>query len=118
MVMQRKPLIIAMLFLGGLLMPLISKAQVVCSTEYKGDADVKVYVTEYKGAAALVVYKTEYQGDAEDNKGIWYFTEYKGAAKKKIYFTDYKGDADLVVYFTEYKGAAGWQNKKKERLMD
>ena len=107
---------IILLIISVLILNSIS-AQAVFSTEYKYDADVKVYVSDYKYEADLVVYKTNYKYEADGNKGVWYFTDYKYDAKKKIYFTDYKYEADLVIYFTTYKYEAGWQKKEKQYLM-
>ena len=97
-------------------LPATSFAQLVYSTQYKYDADVKVYVTQYKYEADLIVYKCNYKYEVEGNKGLWYFTDYQYDAKKKIYFTDYKYDADIKVYFTSYKYEAGWVNKSKQHL--
>ena len=38
-----------------------ASGQVVYSTDYKSEAQVKVYVTKYKSEADLVVYKTTYK---------------------------------------------------------
>jgi len=120
MVMQRKratTLALCIFSIFSLLTAAQSRGQLVYSTEYKSDADVKVFVSKYKSDADLIVYKAPYKSDVEGNNGIWYFSEYKSDAKKKIYFTDYKSDADLVIYFTEYKSDAGWQHKNKQQLM-
>ena len=103
---QQKKCIVAIAFILFLTMGKAAKtqAQVVYSTQYSSDANVKVYVTQYKS-------------DADGNTGLWYFTEYSSDAKKKIYFTQYKSDADLIVYFTEYKSDAEWKNKSKQQLM-
>lgn len=93
-----------------------AKAQVVYSTDWKSDADVKVFVTEWKSDADLIVYKTTWKSDADKNDGIWFFTEWKSDAKKIIYFTEWKSDADVIVYFTDYKSDAGWQKKTKQHL--
>ena len=81
-----------------------TQAQVVYSTQYSSDANIKVYVTQYKSDADLVVYKCQYKSDADGNTGLWYFTEYSSDAKKKLYFTQYKSDAE-------------WKNKSKQQLM-
>lgn len=64
------------------------KAQVVYSTNYKSDAQVKVYVVKSSSDADLVVYKTTYKSDADGNNGVWFFTTYQSDAKKKIFFVD------------------------------
>ena len=111
-IMKKFILLLAAMFIGY-----AASAQIVYSTDFKGEAKVKVYVTEFKGEADLIVYKTEFKGEAKENKGIWYFTEFKGEAKKVIYFTEFKGEADIKVYFTEFKGEAGWKKKSKMHLM-
>jgi hypothetical protein len=92
-------------------------AQVVFSTAYKYEADVKVFVSEYKYEADLTVYKTDHKYEANKKEGIWFFTQYVYETKKKIYFTQYKYEADIVVFFTKYKCEAGWQNKSKMHFM-
>lgn len=94
-----------------------AQAQVIYSSNYRTEADVKVYVTHYKSEADLVVYKCRYKTEATGNRGLWYFTSYKSEAKKRIYFTDYKSEADLIVYFTNYRSEAGWRNRAKMHLM-
>ena len=106
-------IVIAVLALIGV----AASGQVVYSTDYKSEAQVKVYVTKYKSEADLVVYKTTYKSEADANKGIWFFTNYKSEAKKKIWFTDYKSEADIVVYFTTYKSEAGWKKNSKKHMM-
>jgi len=118
MVTQRKPLMMAVLIGIGFLSSHTLHAQKVFTAEYSGEADVKVFIAEYKSEADLVVYKAEYDDEAKGNSGIWFFTEYSNEAKKKIYFTEYKNEADLVIFYTDSEGEAGWQNKKKESLMD
>ena len=46
------------------LIGLSASAQIVYSTDFKGEAKVKVYVTEFKGEADLIVYFTEFKGEA------------------------------------------------------
>ena len=48
-----------------------AEAQLVFSTQYKSDAQVKIYVSKYKSDADLVVYKASYKSDAGENNGVW-----------------------------------------------
>jgi len=95
----------------------ITQAQIVYSTNFKSEADVKVYVTSYKSMADLVVYKSRFKSEATGNQGFWYFTTYRSEAKKRIYFTDFRSEADLIVYFTDYRSEAGWRDRSKMHLM-
>lgn len=106
-----------LLFSIFLLLSATSKAQVVFSTQYKYEADVKVFVSNYKYEADLIVFKTDHKYEADKNEGIWFFTEHKYEAKKSVFFTDYKYEADIVVFFTNHKYEAGWQSKQKIHVM-
>jgi hypothetical protein len=106
-----------LLFSIFLLLSSTSKAQVVFSTQYKYEADVKVFVSNFKYEADLIVFKTDHKYEADKNDGIWFFTEHKYEAKKSVFFTDYKYEADIVVFFTNHKYEAGWQSKQKIHFM-
>lgn len=41
-----------------------SQAQIVYSTEWKSDADAKIFVTEWKSEADLIVYKTDWKSES------------------------------------------------------
>ncbi len=60
-------------------------------TEFRGEADYRVYLTDFRG---------------EDTAGGMFddceFTRFRGAASWKIYLTKFKGDADLIVYRKEF----------------
>lgn len=86
--------------------PLSVDAQLVYETNFRGEADKKVFITQFKGEADLIIYLTGYKGEARTKKGFWYLTEFKGEADMKVYFTPFKGEADLKVYFTPFKGEA------------
>ena len=73
--MKRLIFIVIIIFCG-----LNARAQVVYSTDWKSEAQVKVYVTEYKSEADLIVYKTNWKSEVDAGKGIWYFTQYKSEA--------------------------------------
>jgi len=45
-------------------------AQIVFSSDWKSEADVKVFVTEWKSEADLIVYSTEWKSEAGQNNGI------------------------------------------------
>ncbi len=91
-------------------------AQIVMTTPYVKQANIKVYVTEYKADADLVVFRTPFMENSYGNKGMWYYTRNAGEANKKIYYMKHKEEADLKVYFTTNEKEAGWQNKKKTYL--
>ena len=58
-IMKKLLLSLAALFVGY-----AASAQIVYSTDFKGEAKVKVYVTEFKGEADIKVYFTEFKGEA------------------------------------------------------
>lgn len=93
-------------------------AQIVTTTDYVRQANVKVYTTLYKSEADVMVFKTPFMKNADGNKGIWYFTKTTGEANKKIYYIKHKEEADVVVMFTNNKDEAGWINKKKKYLFN
>lgn len=95
----------------------LSSAQIVYSTEWKSEADAKIFVTEWKSEADLIVYKTEWKSEANGNKGLWFFSEWKSESKK-IYFTEWKSEADILIYYTTWKSEAGWVKQKKRYLLD
>ena len=92
--------------------------QIVTTTDYVKQANVKVFVTPYKMNADVVVFKTPFLKNSIGNKGVWYFSKIAGEANKKIYFIKHKEEADVVVYFTNNSAEAGWVNKKKRYLFN
>lgn len=93
-------------------------AQLVYETNWKSEADVKVFVSEWKSEADLIVFETEWKSDAEGkNDGVWHATKWKSEGKK-IYFTKWKSEADIIIYYTKWKSEARWKNDKKKSLLD
>ena len=95
----------------------IAYSQAVFSTDYKSQAEVKVYVVDYASQADLKVFKVDYPSLARGNKGLWYFVEYKSQSDKTIFFVEYPSQADLLIYFVDYKSQAGWKNNSLIHLM-
>ncbi len=106
------------LCIAGLTASIKSNAQIVATTDYVKQANVKVFVTQYKMDADVVVYKTPFLKNAVGNNGKWYFTASQGEANKKIYYIKHKEEADVIVYFTNNSAEAGWVNKKKRYLFN
>jgi len=84
-----------------------SKSQVVYSTEWKSEANKKVYVTDNPAEADLIVFKSEWKSDAQKDSGIWFFTDFKTEADILVYYTEWRSEADLVICYTTYKEEAG-----------
>lgn len=101
---------------SALFISMSSGAQIVSTTEYMKQANVRVYVTPYKRDADVVVYKTPYVNNSYGNKGMWFFTKNASEANKRIFYIKHKEEADVKVYFTTNSEEAGWQNKKKMYL--
>lgn len=82
-----KKLFFILLFAGtGIIISGTSQAQVIYSTQWKSDADVKVYVSQWKSEADLVVYKTNWKSEATGNNSIWFFTEWKSDAPTGLFY--------------------------------
>ena len=92
--------------------------QIVTTTDYAKQANVKVFVTQYKLDADVVVFKTPFLQNSMGNRGVWYFTKSAGEANKKVFYIKHKEEADVVVYFTNKSSEAGWINKKKRYLFN
>ena len=88
--------------------------QIVFPTDWKSEADKKVYVTDWKSEADMIVYKTDWKSEAKEDSGLWYTTDWKSEADWKIYYTDWKSEADIIVFFTDWKSEAGWKKKVDE----
>ena len=57
-----------------------AKSQVIYTTEWKSEANKKVYVTENASEADIIVFKSDWKSDAQKDSGIWFFTEWKTEA--------------------------------------
>lgn len=86
-----------------------ASSQIVYVTEWKSEANKKVFITDSPGDADLIVFKTDWKSDAKKDSGLWYFTEWKTEADMLIYFTDWKSEADIVICYTDWKSDAGWK---------
>lgn len=91
--MKKVKLLILWLFFSGLIY-----SQTVYITNYKYEADYKVYFTNTKAYADRVVNITEYKYKAKKSNKYWYFVKSKYQADIKIYIVNHKSDANLIVY--------------------
>ncbi len=83
------------------------KSQVIYTTDWKNEANKKVYVTENPSEADIIVFKSDWKSDAQKDSGIWFFTEWKTEADILVYYTEWRSEADLVICYTTYKEEAG-----------
>lgn len=115
--MYIKPIVI--IFIGLIIFWNVPRTsgQVLFSTPYESEADLKVFLVKTITQADLLVYRVDNSIQATGD-GLWYLTDIRTKAKKKIYFVNTVTKADLRIYYVDNLSQRGWRNLAKKYLLE